>query len=76
MLPNKVVSLSESIIWYFPDILEPLLQDSMKIIDLWDLLKAKIQDINTFLYCLDALYVLGKIQFNNESEMIEYVKED
>lgn len=31
MLPNKVVSLSESIIWYFPDILEPLLQDSMKI---------------------------------------------
>ena len=70
------MSLSESIIWYFPDILEPLLQDSMKINDLWDLLKAKIQDINTFLYCLDALYVLAKIQFNNESEMIEYVKED
>lgn len=76
MLPNKVVSLSESIIWYFPDILEPLLQDSMKINDLWDLLKAKIQDINTFLYCLDALYVLERIQFNNESEMIEYVKKD
>lgn len=76
MLPNKVVSLSESIIWYFPDILEPLLQDSMKINDLWDLLKDKIQDINAFLYCLDALYVLKKIQFNKGSEMIEYVKED
>lgn len=71
MFPNKVVSFSESIIWYFPDILEPLSTGSMSINDLWDLMRTKIQDINILLSCLDALYVLGKIQFCNESEMIE-----
>lgn len=74
MLPNKVVSFPESIIWYFPDILEVVSQTEMTIESLWELFESKIQDINLFLSCIDALYALGKIKLCNESGMIEYVK--
>lgn len=52
MLPNKVVSFPESIIWYFPDILEVVSQTEMTIESLWELFESKIQDINLFLSCI------------------------
>ena len=76
VLPNKVVTFPESLIWYFPDILEILKSASMKIDDLQKLVASKIDDINLFILSLDALYALGQIDYIEESEMIKYVTSD
>ena len=34
------------------------------------------EDISEFLLALDTLYLLGKIDFNDESQVIEYAKEN
>ena len=76
MLPNKVVTLPESLIWYFPDILEAVSECDIGVEDLWGKMKSKIDDINTFLLCLDALYALGKLEYMEKYGVIKYVKEN
>ena len=44
--------------------------------DLFIETKEYFEDISEFLLALDTLYLLGKIDFNDESQVIEYVKEN
>lgn len=44
--------------------------------DLFIETKEYFEDISEFLLALDTLYLLGKIDFNDESQEIEYVKEN
>jgi len=74
MLPNKVVTFPESLIWYFPDILEVISDSDVGLEELWGKVDSKINDINIFLLCIDALYVLGKLEYAEEYGVIKHVK--
>lgn len=74
MLPNKVVTFPESLIWYFPDILEAVEECDIGVKDLWGKMESKINDINTFLLCLDALYALDKLEYIEKYGVLKYVK--
>lgn len=74
MLPNKVVTFPESLIWYFPDILEAISECDIGVEDLWGKMESKINDLNTFLFCLDALYTLGKLEYIEKYGVLKYVK--
>jgi hypothetical protein len=76
MLPNKVVTFPESLIWYFPDILEAVSECDIGVEDLWGKMESKIVDINTFFLCSDALYTLGKLEYMEKYGVIKYVKEN
>lgn len=74
MFPNKVVAIKESILWYFPDILEHLLNEDLEVEELWQKVKKNIKDINVFILILDALFVLGKLEYCERYGVIKYVK--
>jgi hypothetical protein len=74
MFPNKVISVSESIIWKFPLVLEMLQKQDMSVDNLWKKTASKFDDINHFIICLDALYLLEKIEYNDNYEVLTYVK--
>jgi hypothetical protein len=76
MLPNKVVTFPESLIWFFSDILEAISECDISVKDLWKKMESKINDINTFLICLDALYVLGKLEYIKKYGVLKYVKDN
>lgn len=73
-LPNKVITYNESILSKFPIILNLLETNDYFLLDLYNKIKKYIEDINEFLDILDCLYALGKIEFNEKSRRICYVK--
>jgi hypothetical protein len=65
MFPNKVISVSESIIWKSTYVLRMLQERDLTIPYLWMKISREFEDINQFILCVDALFVLGKIEYNN-----------
>lgn len=74
MLPNKVISISESIIWKLPYMLDELAKEDLGVAALYEKVISKFDDINEFLLSLDVLYVLNSISFNEDYGVIQYVK--
>ena len=66
--PNKFISFNESVLSKLKFILD--VNESMPISDLYLLLADRFDDIDQFLYALDVLYVLDKININNKAELI------
>jgi hypothetical protein len=66
MFPNKVISISESIIWKLPDILEILEKQSCSVEELWEQVSTRIEDVDLFIICLDILFVLNEINFDEK----------
>jgi hypothetical protein len=64
MFPNKVISISESIIWKLTYILETLNEKDYSIEKLWGQVSTKFEDINQFIIGLDILFILHKIEYN------------
>jgi hypothetical protein len=65
MFPNKVISVSESIIWKSTHVLKMLQESDLTIPYLWMKTSREFEDINQFILCMDALFVLGKVEYNN-----------
>lgn len=76
LLPNKIVSFSESVIPHFSIILNVLKQKDMTAKSLYEAVKPKVNDVGEFLEVLDSLYALGKINFNEEQGVLSYVNGD
>lgn len=74
MLPNKVISISESIIWRFPIIIDELKKENLRVDDLWEKLSTKFEDVNQFIMCLDALFILNNLEYNESYEVLKYVE--
>jgi len=73
-LPNKVITYNESIISKFPLVLNLLKTNNCSISVLYSKVKNKIESIDEFLDILDSLFALGRIDFNEETRRLYYVK--
>lgn len=75
-LPNKVTPYVNSIIAFFPDILEALSQQDMSPKELFELTASHKNDMADFLSALDCLFALGRIELVEEGRVLRYVKRD
>ena len=73
LLPNKVITFSESVISRFSSILTPLEQNDIAPKALYDAVKTNFKDVGDFLEVLDSLYALGKINYDKKQGVINYV---
>ncbi|MGE9552707.1 ABC-three component system middle component 7 [Erwinia amylovora] len=61
IVPNKSIPLQDSIIYKMLAVLEESF-DIIDLIDLYDRLSASFQTLDEFVYSLDVLFILGKIE--------------
>lgn len=73
MLPNKVTRVEDSILWKLPYILDELNLSDMEIVTLFDKLNKKFNNVNEYIFCLDILYALNKIDYIKEIGVIKIV---
>ena len=71
MLPNKTITYSESIISKFPLVLDFLKsKSSVKAGVMYAKLKNNFSSIHVFIQTLDSLFALGKIELNDDREIV------
>ncbi|MBB1610855.1 hypothetical protein A9978_00230 [Pseudomonas sp. UMC65] len=73
LVPTKFTTLEESTIFKMRAILEDK-QDSETILDLLARTKDSFQDVSEFLHAIDILYVLGVLNVETSTGVIEYAK--
>lgn len=71
-LPDKIISYSESVLRLLPTILDELSTCDMTPQELYGLLKHKAS-LPDFIEALDCLYMLRKVELNQQSEVLHYV---
>lgn len=76
IFPDKLVTFQNSIIARSIYILEELQNGELVVSELFIRTKKYFEDVSEFLLALDALYILGKIDFNDEIQVIHYVEEN
>lgn len=74
ILPNKLISFQDSILAKTVFILNEISADSMSVSSLYNKVKSHFEDINQYILTLDVLFTLEKIYYNEEMQVIEYVK--
>lgn len=74
IVPNKVISFSESIIGKMPIILRFIINEDYKIKDLFLVTKEYFNEIDEFILALDVLYILDAIDI--KEGVITYVKKN
>jgi hypothetical protein len=70
--PNKFTSFDRSILAKISMLIIDE-EDSISLSELIDLRLGKFEDISEFMLALDVLYVLGKIELDENQGMINYV---
>ncbi|WP_181391652.1 ABC-three component system middle component 7 [Methanospirillum lacunae] len=65
--------MKESVIWKLPYIIEELNKAELNINVLYDITESKFTNINEFIFCLDILFILDKIEFLSKSRVIRLV---
>ena len=73
-LPSKVTSYKESVISKFPIVLESLSYSNETQRQLYEKEKQKFNDINEYMEVLDALFLLGKVGYDDVLGELYYVK--
>lgn len=75
-LPSKVTSYKESVISKFPIVLESLSYSNETPRQLYEKekQKQKFNDINEYMEVLDALFLLGKVGYDDVLGELYYVK--
>ena len=69
ILPNKFTNFTESILSRFPLLLKSIV-DQIHINDLYINTQDDFEDVNEFIFTLDGLYALKKINFDSETGII------
>lgn len=76
ILPNKLISFQDCILAKTVYILEKISDSDFSVIQLYEQVKTYFEDLNEYMLALDVLYVLGKIKYNEELRVIQYVKKN
>ena len=76
ILPNKLISFQDCILAKTVYILEKIMDSDFSVIQLYEQVKTYFEDLNEYMLALDVLYVLGKIKYNEELRVIQYVKKN
>jgi hypothetical protein len=75
-LPNKVTPYADSVIAKFPIILTALEKQCLSPKELLDETRRHFASIGEYISALDCLYALGKIQLDEEKEVLRYAEND
>lgn len=73
IFPNKHIKIEESILYKMTLILDYNSYNEISIKDLWMMTHEKFNNIDEFVFSLDMLYLLDKIQIDFESKKLIYV---
>lgn len=76
IVPNKVISFSESIIGKMPIILEYLSKQDMTVKELFFTTQDYFEEIDEFIYSLDVLFLLNAIKVDFDKGVVTYVRKD
>ena len=76
ILPNKLISFQDCILAKTVYILEKISDSDFSVIGLYEQVETHFEDLNEYMLALDVLYVLGKIEFNEELQVIQYVEKN
>lgn len=71
LVPSKFTRLEESTLFRLPAILRDR-KDEESVHDVYVRTRGSFRDASEFLYAMDALFVLGLIDLENESGLIKY----
>lgn len=71
--PNKTIALKDSIIYKMIVILETQVNSEISLLDLYSKTKNNFTNIDEFIYSLDVLYILNKIEVDFKTETLKYV---
>jgi hypothetical protein len=72
-LPNKIICYKESILSKLPLILNHLQSRKYGIIELYNEVADKTEDVAEFMDILNCLFALGKIEFDENKRSLAYV---
>lgn len=73
LLPNKLISYDQSILPKLPVVLKELKNGPLSVYELYKRVTKKMSGVSEFIDTLDYLYALGKIEFDEEEEVLRYV---
>lgn len=73
-LPNKLYSYKESTLSKLPAILARLEIEPLTVLELYNTIGKEFDDISDYIECLDCLYILERIDIDEESGKLYYVK--
>ena len=76
IFPDKLVSFQDSIIAKSVYILKELQNNELVVSDLFIATKEYFEDVSEFLLALDTLYLLGKINLNDKSQVLQYAEKN
>lgn len=76
ILPNKLISFQDCILAKTICVLDKIKDTNYSINELYRKVENQFEDINEYMLALDVLYVLEKIKYNEELQVIQYVKEN
>lgn len=76
ILPNKLVSFQNSLLPKTVLIIDELSAKPLSVNELYEKLRKKFEDLDQFILTLDVLYLLEKVRYNKEWEVLEYVEND
>lgn len=76
ILPNKLISLNDSIAYKSIFILDEVKNKLYKPAELYVFLSEKFEDINEYIIALDLLCLMGYLNLDMRSGVLEYVKEN
>lgn len=76
ILPNKLISFQDCILAKTVYILEKISDSDFSVIGLYEQVEIHFEDLNEYMLALDVLYVLGKIEYNDELQVIQYVEKN
>jgi len=76
ILPNKLISLNDSIAYKSTFILDEIKNKLYSPAKLYILLSEKFEDINEYIIALDLLCLMGYVNLDITSGVLEYVEEN
>ncbi|WP_071461037.1 ABC-three component system middle component 7 [Bacillus massilinigeriensis] len=76
IVPNKVISYSESIIGKMLYVLKRISEKEVTIEHLYLSTQDYFEEVDEFIYSLDVLYLLDAIQVDFNKGVVKYVKRD
>ena len=76
ILPNKLISFQDCILAKTVYILEKISDSDFSVIGLYEQVDTHFDELNVYILAYDVLYVLGKIEYNEELQVIQYVEKN
>jgi len=70
--PNKFISFDESVLSKLETILD-VGSDEIEIGRLYEVTSEKFDEIDQFMYAIDILYILGRIEVDFANRIVKYV---